>query len=105
MPLLFSYGTLQEPGTQMSTFGRLLAGRRDDLPGYERVGIVLDDHTFVALSGRAQHSNAAFTGSGESKVPGIVLEVTDAELAKADEYEKLANYQRMVVTLASGKRA
>jgi hypothetical protein len=36
MPLLFSYGTLQQEDVQWSTFGRLLEGQRDELPGFER---------------------------------------------------------------------
>ena len=34
MPLLFSYGTLQQDDVQRATFGRLLTGQRDTLPGY-----------------------------------------------------------------------
>jgi hypothetical protein len=36
MPLLFSYGTLQQEDVQLSTFGRLLHGQRDELPGFEQ---------------------------------------------------------------------
>ena len=32
--LLFSYGTLQLPAVQLATFGRLLAGSADLLPGF-----------------------------------------------------------------------
>jgi hypothetical protein len=35
MPLLFSYGTLQEEKVQLSTFGRRLGGQRDELLGFE----------------------------------------------------------------------
>ncbi len=35
MPLLFSYGTLQQEDVQLSTFGRLLQGQRDELLGFE----------------------------------------------------------------------
>jgi gamma-glutamylcyclotransferase (GGCT)/AIG2-like uncharacterized protein YtfP len=38
-------------------------------------------------------------------VSGTVFEITDAEIAAADQYEQLAIYQRIAVTLASGKRA
>jgi hypothetical protein len=34
MPLLFSYGTLQQEDVQWSTFGRLLEGEPDELPGF-----------------------------------------------------------------------
>jgi hypothetical protein len=33
MPLLFSYGTLQQEGVQRATFGRLLKGSADALVG------------------------------------------------------------------------
>ena len=35
MPLVFSYGTLQEERVQLSTFGRLLQGYSDALIGFE----------------------------------------------------------------------
>jgi len=34
MPLLFSYGTLQQHEVQRATFSRLLTGRADELVGY-----------------------------------------------------------------------
>ncbi|MGH9961724.1 MAG: gamma-glutamylcyclotransferase, partial [Pyrinomonadaceae bacterium] len=36
MPLLFSYGTLQQESVQLSTFGRLLQGQGDALLGFEQ---------------------------------------------------------------------
>ena len=36
---------------------------------------------------------------------GTVLEVTDDELAKADAFEAPAQYERIQVSLASGKQA
>ncbi len=36
MPLLFSYGTLQNKRVQIANFGRELTGREDALPGYTR---------------------------------------------------------------------
>jgi GNAT superfamily N-acetyltransferase len=92
MPLLFSYGTLQQEDVQWSTFGRLLDGQRDELPGFE---------PSVSVS---QHANVTFNGRTDSRAAGTVFEVTDADLA-ADEYEQRANYQRIAVTLASGKHA
>jgi len=105
MPLLFSYGTLQETSTQLATFGRVLKGQPDALPNFERVALTIDDPRFVALSGRALHTNARHTGDPASSIPGTVLEVTNSELAKADEYERLANYKRILVPLASARSA
>jgi len=105
MPLLFSYGTLQETATQLATFGRALVGRADALPRFERVPLTIDDPKFVALSGRALHTNARYTGDPGSAIPGTLLELTEAEIAKADEYERLANYTRILVPLASSRSA
>ena len=74
MPLLFSYGTLQQPDVQLSTFGRLLQGRRDELPGFE-----------LDASGGV-HANVVRTDSGDSRVGGTVCEIAVAELAAADRF-------------------
>jgi hypothetical protein len=39
MPLLFAYGTLQEPDVQLSAFGRRLSGFPDALVGFERTAV------------------------------------------------------------------
>src|SRR6185369_2816190 len=51
------------------------------------------------------HANVVFNGRDDSRVVGTVFEVSEAELAAADEYERRAKYRRITVTLASGKRA
>jgi hypothetical protein len=103
MPLLFSYGTLQDDKVQLATFGRLLDGHKDDLPGFERVAVRIDDPKVIAATGRADHASVTFNGKGESRVSGTVFEITDDELALADRYEDLANYKRISAPLASGK--
>ena len=92
MPWLFSYGTLQEERVQLATFGRRLAGERDALPEYE-----------PSVAG--PHANLTFNGRRDSRADGMVFDVTDAELAAADGYERTANYTRRMVTLTSGRRA
>ena len=104
MPLLFSYGTLQDEKVQLSTFGRLLHGQRDELPGYEPSLVKIADAKLAARIGMSHHANARFTGRMESGVGGTVFEVTDAELAAADQYELPAAYERIAVVLASGRR-
>ena len=59
----------------------------------------------MATSGRTHHANATFNGRNDSRVSGTIFEITDAELAAADQYEQLAAYVRITVTLASGKQA
>ena len=104
MPLLFSYGTLQQEAVQRSTFGRPLRGEPDELVGFEQGLFEVEDPEFVAASGTAYHAMVRFTGRPESRVRGTVLEVTERELAQADAYEP-AGYTRVAATLASGKRA
>ena len=105
MPLLFSYGTLQQEDIQRSTFGRRLVGRRAVLPRFEQGFVRIEDPEEAAATGRTHHANVTFNGDRESHVSGTVFEVTDAELARADAYEAPARYQRIAVELASGERA
>ena len=104
MPLLFSYGTLQQEAVQLATFGRLLTGHRDELVGFEESLLKIEDPAFVAASGKAHHAIVKFNGSRDSRVPGMAFEVTESELARADAYEP-AGYKRVLATLASGKQA
>jgi len=105
MPLLFSYGTLQEEDVQLFTFGRLLQGQRDELPGFEPSFVRIEDPQAAAASGKTHHANVTFNGRNDSRVSGTVFEITDAELAAADDYEQLAAYKRISARLASGKQA
>lgn len=105
MPLVFSYGTLQLEGVQLSTFGRLLHGWRDELPGFEPSLVPIEDPQVVATSGKTHHDNATFNGRSDSRVRGTVFEITDAELAAADQYERAAAYKRVAARLVSGREA
>ncbi len=104
MPLLFSYGTLQQEGVQRSTFGRLLKGSADALVGYAQSMVKIEDADVVAKSGKTHHPIVARTGASEDRVAGTVFEITDAELAAADSYEVDA-YKRVLAPLASGRNA
>jgi hypothetical protein len=104
MPLLFSYGTLQHPSVQMSTFGRHLRGERDELVGFELGVFTVADPAFVATSGKADHAIVRFDGHPDSRVAGTAFEVTEAELMQSDQYEP-AGYARTLATLASGRQA
>jgi len=105
MPLLFSYGTLQQEDVQLSTFGRLLQGQRDDLPGFEQSLVRIEDPQLAAATGRTHHANVTFNGNNDNHVSGTVFEITDAELVAADRYEQLAAYKRVTAVLTSGKQA
>jgi len=104
MPLLFSYGTLQQEYVQLSTFGRRLQGQKDELLGFEPSLVPIEDPQVAAAGGRTHHDNVTFTGRDDSRVSGTVFELSDAELAAADEYERLAAYKRIAAMLSSGKQ-
>src|SRR5438552_1698607 len=105
MPVIFSYGTLQEEKVQLSAFGRLLKGEKDDLSGFARSLVRIDDPDTVTETGRTHYDNVRFTGRNQDQVSGTAFEVSDTEIAAADEYERDADYERIAVTLASGKGA
>lgn len=105
MPLLFSYGTLQNETVQLSTFGRSFHGQRDELPRYEPSLVKIDDPKIAAEMGLTHYANVRFTGRAEDRVSGTAFEVTDAELAAADAYEEDAAYDRIPVVLASGRES
>ncbi len=104
MPLLFSYGTLQQAEVQRATFGRLLAGRPDALVGFEQALVLIEDPQVIATSGKTHHPIVRPSADAASRVPGTVFEVTDAEILSADQYE-VAAYRRIAVCLASGAQA
>lgn len=105
MPLLFSYGTLQQEEVQRSTFGRLLEGAADEIVGFEPGLVRIEDPAVAAALGQTHHANAVFNGSDRSRVRGMAFEITDAELARVDEYEAPYSYRRMKARLASGREA
>ena len=105
MPLLFSYGTLQQESVQLSTFGRPLHGHNDELVGFEPARVKIEDPQIVAASGETHYQNALYNGRDDSRISGMVFEVSDDELVAADRYEQIAAYKRVMTRLASGKQA
>lgn len=89
MPLIFSYGTLQDERVQLEQIGRRLDGSRDELIGFE----VVPRGPYTTVK-----RNAA------SRVSGTCYEITDEELAAFDIYEG-DDYGRIEVRLASGRVA
>ena len=105
MPLLFSYGALQQEEVQLKTFGRKLKGEKDLLVGYEPGLVQIMDPEVAARLGRTHHDNVKATGDDWSNVQGTAFEITDAELELADKFEAPFEYQRVAGPLASGKEA
>jgi gamma-glutamylcyclotransferase (GGCT)/AIG2-like uncharacterized protein YtfP len=101
---LFSYGTLRQENVQMASFGRLLAGSPDALPGYASVMVEITDPGVVAASGTKFHPMVVETGNPADEVPGSLFLITKSELAAADAYE-VSDYKRAEVLLKSGKSA
>ena len=101
--LLFSYGTLQQDGVQIASFGRLLKGRRDALPGWRQATVEITDPDVLARSGKTHHP-IVMPGRKDDAVEGTVFEITPAELAAADRYE-VSDYKRIAAPLKSGVTA
>ena len=104
MEKLFSYGTLQLPQVQESLFGRILAGAKEQLPGYKVEKLKIKDQAVIEKSGTEMHPILVHTGDSTDVVSGMVFEVTQAELEKADEYE-VEDYRRTLAPMRSGSQA
>jgi gamma-glutamylcyclotransferase (GGCT)/AIG2-like uncharacterized protein YtfP len=104
MPRLFSYGSLQQEKVQLSTVGRRLDGHGDELLRFEHSSVAIDDPEEAATVGATHHANVRY-GNDESRVHGMVFEITDAELTAVDEYEAASGYRRVALMLASGGQA
>lgn len=102
--LLFTYGTLQSAEVQLDTFGRLVAGEQDVLPGYTLDYAEIEDQRVRDVSGLSVHPVIRETGNPLDRIVGRVLHLTASELEAADEYE-VALYRRISVELASGRTA
>jgi gamma-glutamylcyclotransferase (GGCT)/AIG2-like uncharacterized protein YtfP len=105
MPLIFSYGTLQREDVQLARFGRLVEGQSDHLVGFELSDVEIADPALAAAFGMTHYANLTYSGRRDSRVNGMVLELTQAELEAADEYEERANFRRIPQQLASGRLA
>ncbi len=90
MEQLFTYGSLQHLEIQEKLFNRTLAGVPDTLIDYEKGTIEIEGKVFNIASPK--------TGS---KIEGIVYELDQKELERADRYEG-KNYKRVRVMLLSG---
>ena len=95
---LFAYGTLQQREVQLANYGRPLDGTPDVLGGYRLEPLTITDPEVVRLSGKAVHTIACATGNPADRIPGVVFELTEAELAATDRYE-VDVYGRVEVTL------
>ncbi|PHM33557.1 UDP-N-acetylmuramate--alanine ligase [Xenorhabdus mauleonii] len=102
--LLFSYGTLQLDSVQLSSFGRLLEGHKDAIPGFRKEMLEIKDPEVIQQSGERFHPVVLPSKDPSDEVAGMVFEITENELAAADRYE-VSDYERISVLLSSGKYA
>ena len=102
--LLFSYGTLRQPDVQRATFGREIDGRPDAIVGYDLDYVTITDPHVIATSGSDRHPILKPTDRADAAVEGMVFEISEADLAAADEYE-VDDYRRITVPLRSGGEA
>ncbi len=101
MNKLFSYGTLQFRQVQLDTFGRELSGQKEVLVGYEIQDLRIKDKMVIASSGTDVHPILVHTGLDTHRVEGVLYQVSDEELAHADNYE-VKDYKRELVNFESG---
>ena len=98
---LFSYGTLQLESVQRTTFGRLLDGRDDAMPGYRIDMLEITDPEVLKTSGERFHPVVSPSDDPNDEVAGRLFTITADELAHADRYE-VSDYKRVEVILKSG---
>jgi hypothetical protein len=97
---LFSYGTLQQQDVQLSSFGRLLDGTADAMPGYRKDMIEITDPDVIRKSGKRFHPIVIPSKDVSDQIAGMVFKISQAELEAADRYE-VSDYKRIEVKLKS----
>jgi|SRR5277367_3470552 len=104
MEQLFSYGTLRDEAVQRAVFGRTVDGRPDAIIGCRLEPVSITDAKSVAISGTSNHTILVETGNDADEISGVLFQITEQELARADAYEDAA-YVRVRIRLRSGKDA
>ena len=103
MNKLFSYGTLRYKKVQIETFGRELQGKKDKLIGYKISMIKINDQDVISKSDESEHRIIEYTGKNKDIVKGVLFNINDEELIKADSYE-VKEYERIRVILKSKEK-
>lgn len=101
---LFSYGTLQQDAIQTQVFGRLLQGEPDVLSGYTLGKMPISDPETIQQIGKNYYPIALKSAAANSRIEGVIFEISASELAAVDSYEG-NGYQRIMATFASGRQA
>ncbi|MDP3999023.1 MAG: gamma-glutamylcyclotransferase family protein [bacterium] len=87
---LFIYGTLINSEVQKNVLGRVIKTVPDELIGYRKSEIKIEDENYPLI-----------IPDKKERVKGLVIEVTNYELKKIDEYES-NSYKREEIILKSG---
>jgi Gamma-glutamyl cyclotransferase, AIG2-like len=82
----------------------VVPGRRDAIVGYDLECVTITDPHVIATGGSDRHPILRPTARVDAHVDGTVFEISEAELAAADEYEVDA-YRRIAVPLRSSATA
>ncbi|WP_330328793.1 GDSL-type esterase/lipase family protein [Streptomyces sp. NBC_00536] len=97
---LFSFGTLKDERVQTALFGRAVPTSPASLAGHTTRPLPITDESVIAASGLDVH--LTLERAIGSAVEGVVMRLTDEELAAADAYE-VDDYARRRVLLTSGE--
>ncbi|MFI9235698.1 GDSL-type esterase/lipase family protein [Streptomyces sp. NPDC053079] len=97
---LFSFGTLMDERVQTALFGRPVPSSPASLAGYTTRPQPITDPAVIAASGLDVH--LTLERRIGAAVEGVVLHLTDQDLAAADAYE-VDDYARRRVLLSSGE--
>jgi gamma-glutamylcyclotransferase (GGCT)/AIG2-like uncharacterized protein YtfP len=96
MEKLFSYGTLRSKEIQRQVFNRILTGSADQLLDHKLKSLQIEEEF-----GMADYVVVVPSTDPSDIIYGVVFDVSNAELAKADIFESNA-YKRVQVKLKSG---
>ena len=96
MEQIFSYGTLRSKEIQMKVLNKILTGTPDQIIGYKIKDLQIEEEF-----GMEDYFVATPSENPSDTIDGIVFNVTNADLAKADLFESNA-YKRTLITLKSG---
>jgi gamma-glutamyl AIG2-like cyclotransferase len=99
MPLLFSYGAFGDDGLRDGVVGRSIKGEPDQLLRFELSDVEVEGPRGL------HYPNLMYSGRNDSRVKGMVFNVSESELAAADKFATSAGYKRQPEELASGRLA
>ena len=101
---LDTFTDVRELQRQLKSLGVTITTEADE-SSTGPASFMIEDPEMAARLGLTHHANVAFNGNDRSLVSGMVLEISDDEFARVDEYEAAFHYARVSAELASGREA